>query len=68
MSRRTRPPITTAAPVQAGPPQDMPLAGEFPPSPMGMQQAPVGQTPPPAGGMANLKKSKSKGKRGKPGK
>lgn len=63
MARRGRkPPVTTAAPIQAGPPQASPLAGEFPAGPAGMMQAPVGNAPPPTPGMTRGKVSKSKHK------
>jgi hypothetical protein len=63
MARRGRkPPVTNAAPIQAGPPQSMPLAGEFPPSPMGVAPQILGQTPPPSPGMKHAKVSKAKHK------
>lgn len=61
MARRGRkPPVTTAAPIQAGPPQDTPLAGEFPPSPVGMMAGAPGPLPPPAPGMKKAKVPKTK--------
>lgn len=67
-SRGKPTPAVQSAPIQPGPPQDMPQPGEFPPSPMGMLGAPVGQTPLPSPGMHHAKVSKSKGKFGKRGK
>ena len=66
MARRGRtPPVTSAAPVQAGPPQATPLPGEFPPSPMGMMQQPMGNAPVPSKGMHKAKVSKSNHKHAK---
>lgn len=63
MSRRSRkPPVVAHSPTQAGPPQAMPMAGEFPAGPVGMEQSPVGPAPPKRG-MTKARTPKTKHQR-----